>query len=690
MTALDVPAEGSPDPGEPELVAALWQRIDRLHATVERVVAEREAAWDRVEELTARCTRMAAQVPLRAPGVPDGARLATAELGTDTDVQFADVQAADVQAADVQAAERQAAERQAAERQAAEGRPMPGLAAALTGEAGPVLAAAVAAAVGNLSGLSRTAAALEADAVDAVVDVGCVADLPDGVLVDLAAAGQRLAAWGTLASTVAAGELAHRWEKYPPEDGDRLPGTGSPGMGRSRDLGFRAAAAEIATGCLLTEHTVAARIDATRAVPIRLPRLWHLVATGVVDLDRARLIHEKTLALTTDTLTGLEPQLVIKATTLTMPQLRVWLERAIAAADPQAYARQAREAHDHRGVSFRAAGHGMGRMAVTGSLADIETARIVVTALAAMAQDDPGHERLPDAKRADTVLDLIAAALDPDPDPDGIQTDDTQAADSEATGADDGTGTDDLAPTGVAAGTDDAATAEGAADESLVEVEQQSAVPRTGETAPTTSPHAPPCLNRAAIERFTGTRVHITVPLSVILGGDGLGEIGNDGPLPADQVRDLLAALQRMGTSATWRCLITDDDPYSPTHGTVLGIGRAPHALVRTATGLLRELVQARARCCTFPGCRRQAIGCQVDHRIPHRDGGATCECNLHPLCAHHHRLRERGFTPEVVIPRPRSGSSGSSVRGRAGPVITRWTTPTGRTITTHTEHPPF
>ena len=34
MTALEVPAAGSPEPGEPGVVAELWQRIDRLHADV--------------------------------------------------------------------------------------------------------------------------------------------------------------------------------------------------------------------------------------------------------------------------------------------------------------------------------------------------------------------------------------------------------------------------------------------------------------------------------------------------------------------------------------------------------------------------------------------------------------------------------------------------------------------------------
>lgn len=139
----------------------------------------------------------------------------------------------------------------------------------------------------------------------------------------------------------------------------------------------------------------------------------------------------------------------------------------------------------------------------------------------------------------------------------------------------------------------------------------------------------------------------------------------------------VLAALERLGATATWRCVITDDHPDSPTHGTVLGIGRAPHTLVRTATGMLRELVAVRTPRCCFPGCRRRAHGCQIDHRTPYSEGGATCECNSQPLCLHHHRLRERGFAPRLLEP-------------HTGRVSTQWVTPTGRTIHTESEHPPF
>ncbi len=43
---------------------------------------------------------------------------------------------------------------------------------------------------------------------------------------------------------------------------------------------------------------------------------------------------------------------------------------------------------------------------------------------------------------------------------------------------------------------------------------------------------------------------------------------------------------------------------------------------------------------CVFPWCSRPATRCDHDHRVPHADGGATCDCNVAPLCRRHHRLK--------------------------------------------------
>jgi len=51
-----------------------------------------------------------------------------------------------------------------------------------------------------------------------------------------------------------------------------------------------------------------------------------------------------------------------------------------------------------------------------------------------------------------------------------------------------------------------------------------------------------------------------------------------------------------------------------------------------------RVQVEPQDPTCAFPYCTRPTRSCDLDHRVPFPDG-ATCPCNLAPLCRHHHRL---------------------------------------------------
>jgi hypothetical protein len=77
----------------------------------------------------------------------------------------------------------------------------------------------------------------------------------------------------------------------------------------------------------------------------------------------------------------------------------------------------------------------------------------------------------------------------------------------------------------------------------------------------------------------------------------------------------------------------------------------------------LRHLIEARHRTCCAPGCGRRAARCDLDHTVPYDQGGRTCECNLAPLCRHHHRCKQ---------------SEGWQLE-QAAPGQLRWTTPSGR-----------
>jgi hypothetical protein len=55
----------------------------------------------------------------------------------------------------------------------------------------------------------------------------------------------------------------------------------------------------------------------------------------------------------------------------------------------------------------------------------------------------------------------------------------------------------------------------------------------------------------------------------------------------------------------------------------------------------LQHLIRVRQQTCAFPGCRRPASQCDLDHTTPFQRGGLTCECNLAPLCRWHHRAKQ-------------------------------------------------
>lgn len=81
-----------------------------------------------------------------------------------------------------------------------------------------------------------------------------------------------------------------------------------------------------------------------------------------------------------------------------------------------------------------------------------------------------------------------------------------------------------------------------------------------------------------------------------------------------------------------------------------------------TPTAAQKRVVRARYRTCAFPGCQRQARHSDLDHAIAFHAGGQTTIANLHPLCRHHHQIKQRGWH----VQRHPDGSS-------------TWTSPAGK-----------
>lgn len=120
--------------------------------------------------------------------------------------------------------------------------------------------------------------------------------------------------------------------------------------------------------------------------------------------------------------------------------------------------------------------------------------------------------------------------------------------------------------------------------------------------------------------------VVLTVPVLALLGhSDEPAHLEGFGPIDLETAR-LLAA-----HAPSFIRVLTH-----PETGAVLSVGRDRYRLPED----LRRAVRLRDRTCRFPGCRRPARGCDIDHSRAWAAGGGSELCNLECLCRKHHRLK--------------------------------------------------
>ncbi|WP_291052566.1 HNH endonuclease signature motif containing protein, partial [Herbiconiux sp.] len=101
-------------------------------------------------------------------------------------------------------------------------------------------------------------------------------------------------------------------------------------------------------------------------------------------------------------------------------------------------------------------------------------------------------------------------------------------------------------------------------------------------------------------------------------------------------------------------------------------------------TAELRTVLTIDDQTCRFPGCRRRATACELDHTVDWAHGGSTTPDNLAHLCPKHHHLKHS--TGWRVQPDP-TGNRTLHWTSPGGTTYT--TTPTGRTPTTPPAPPP-
>ena len=122
----------------------------------------------------------------------------------------------------------------------------------------------------------------------------------------------------------------------------------------------------------------------------------------------------------------------------------------------------------------------------------------------------------------------------------------------------------------------------------------------------------------------------------------------------------------------------------------VLDLNDHHHINGYVPTETIKEQVLLTWPQCVFPFCTRRSRRCDLDHRCPHSEGGATCPCNLAPLCRTHHRMKtfsgwtyQPADTTETGIPTAFSWTSPEGNRFRVDRGLH------ARTLTTPPHTPP-
>jgi hypothetical protein len=439
--------------------------------------------------------------------------------------------------------------------------------------------------------------------------------LADDELVGVLGAARRLASWQAAVEFRVVAEL----------DARRRPAGGVVSSRAGEQV-----SAELAAALRLTGRSADALLGLAREL-VRLPSVLAALAAGVIDRGRAAVFAAELAGLGDVAAAAVAAAFWRPAGSMTTSALRAALRSMVLWLDPEAGRRRAERGRADARVESWQEGSGNGGLAGRELPAGEAIAADRRIAAIARALKEAGAAGTMDQLRAAVFTALLTgqdpAAMIPPAGP---------------AGRDHGGGTRDHANRGRGAGDRGVSSAAG--------------VPLAGEPG--------------WLAAMTGS-VHLTMPLAAFTGqSDAPGEAAGLGPVDAGTCRDLAARLAA-GPATSWSVTLTGPDGRAVAHARA-GPGRGPGPpgagagdLAGWLAGLrfnwlerggcahsrqtaayrpgrrLRELVVIRHRTCGFPGCRRPAARCDLDHTIPFDQGGATCECNLAPLCRQHHQVKQ-------------------------------------------------
>jgi hypothetical protein len=451
--------------------------------------------------------------------------------------------------------------------------------------------------------------------VDAAVRDGGLAELDDDELIGVLRAWRRLESWCSSGSLAAIAELARRR----PAERTAPAAVASPGSFPEHLSEF--IGDEVAAALTLTTRTADAYLGLALDLATRLPGTARALHEGVIDYPRARLIADLTRVLSDEDARAVEARILPAAGQQTTGRLRAAVSRAVLAIDPAAATKRREEAQKDPRVRRWQEDAGTAALAGYGlPPAEVLEAdqRLTDRALALREAGLPGSlEEL----RARAYLDTLLGQ-------------DSTPRQSSTPSQDSGPGQD---------------------------------------PGPAQGRH------------HLAARVNLTVPLLTQLGlAAEPGQVAGFGPVDPALARDL-TTLAAADPASRFCVTVTGAAGQAIGHGCIPGrppdLGRSAGFTVTISplagdrcdhrhqepayqpSRKLRHLIEARHGTCCAPGCGRRAARCDLDHTVPYDQAGRTCECNLAPLCRHHHRCKQsEGWQLEQTAP------------GQL-----QWTTPSGR-----------
>ena len=227
--------------------------------------------------------------------------------------------------------------------------------------------------------------------------------LEDGALAGIASSYRRLASWAQAGELAVVAELASRSAAA-----DDRAGTGEDGRPAKVTA---SATAEVSLALTMSQAAASWWTDLAVTLRWRLAATGTALATGAIDLARARAIVDATGCLDEETAQAVQDQVLPKAGAQTTAQLRAALRRAVIAADPDGADRRREEAEKQARVLLYPDDQGtasLGGYSLPGIHAAAAMARITALARALRASGAGGGI---DLLRAHVFIGLLLGTL---------------------------------------------------------------------------------------------------------------------------------------------------------------------------------------------------------------------------------------------------------------------------------------